>query len=437
MNEKMDNKFREMEANASGTPSAAAWSNIEKSLAGGKSKAFFLYWTMGVLCVAAGIYLAAQNTQDTGEVAQTEPLAAVENHVMEPKANMLAVEDMDMNQDISNASNITLETEKYITVKPVNTPRSIARTTSKSGANKSNTTLGAINEVQIENPSLAESTENNFSQEKEETIEEANISVSPPLVMEEKEIVPTVDLEEEEELGDPCPAMSSKQKKNFFVEGMLFLGSHFKRFENATNESMLLRKDTEKSWYNWGGSIGVGMYLKPNIYVSTHLEYLQQKDLFSFSKDRISRMIVDYDPETGEQLSANTVSGSWTSSGEISRTLIDGSINVGYMFGSKGGRNKWQFGVEPALLYNLSLLSEGKVMLAQDDIRRLEDEALYQSSLGLGYQLHVVATKEMQNGLLLNVKPFYRSYIDQWSSNNADALSIPTLGLKVGLRKVF
>ena len=350
---------------------------------------------------------------------------------------MLAVEDMDMNQDISNTSNITLETEKYITVKPVNTPRSIARTTSKSGANKSNTTLGAINEVQIENPSLAESTENNFSQEKEETIEEANISVSPPLVMEEKEIVPTVDLEEEEELGDPCPAMSSKQKKNFFVEGMLFLGSHFKRFENATNESMLLRKDTEKSWYNWGGSIGVGMYLKPNIYVSTHIEYLQQKDLFSFSKDGISRMIVDYDPETGEQLSANTVSGSWTSSGEISRTLIDGSINVGYMFGSKGGRNKWQFGVEPALLYNLSLSSEGKVMLAQDDIRRLEDEALYQSSLGLGYQLHVVATKEMQNGLLLNVQPFYRSYIDQWSSNNADALSIPTLGLKVGLRKVF
>ena len=433
-NEQTDKGFRQLEATSLIMPSPQVWEGIEDSLDGKKSRKGFWIWSLSLLalCGVAGLgYLF-----DSQYINNKSSLATQSSSVR----SVISTSHSAMHeQNTSNSTNgLIMAEEQQLSsnvIEPKDNP-SVENHTVILQNNKPKHTAPVLHTPTISNHDLLDEA----SLENTLTVSDENL---PPLETEVSDYTAVVDrLEPEDEvdetiLDDPCPSMNQKVKKHFFLELGGLAGSHLKQFSTSNESVSQLREDTESEWYTWGGFVGAGLYLKPNLYFSVNLDMLQQKDLFEYSREGISRMIVEYDPMTGEELSSHTVNGSWSSQGEIKRTTLDGSFNVGYMFNNGvASRNAWQLGIEPGVLYNISLISKGKVMVDQEEISRLENENLYRESLGLGYQMQLIIAKHLKNSLQLNIKPFYRGYVGEWSTSSDD-LNISTFGVKVGLRKTF
>lgn len=441
-NQQTDKNLRQLEATSLIMPSEHIWGNIEHELDGGKSKKAVWFWSLGCLCAALlGSMAWIGFSEQPNPTPSTAPIVSNDNSSVETSSTESLSVDKQYVESTKQPRRATFDknhaSTNFIKTKIWNTPSS-KNSFSESVEHKT------VPE-KIDSESATFGVEETFPTEKVEMAvvnnSEDNLPPTPEVVIAKIPKVSETSINTENEIipeDDPCPALDNKIKKHFFIEAGGLLGRHDKQFASVNEGTTSLREQTESAWYTWGGFAGIGIYLKPNLYLSTNLDIVQQKDLFDYSITGISRMVVEYDPATGERLNTYTETGSLQSEGEITRTTVDAGLNIGYLFGNgRAYKNAWQFGVEPGLLYNFSLQSNGKVMMPDNSISRVENENLYENSLGLGYQVHLVAVKNMRKGLQLNIKPFYRNYVDSWASNGNEDLDIPALGVKLGLRKIF
>jgi len=234
-----------------------------------------------------------------------------------------------------------------------------------------------------------------------------------------------------------CHDFRIKKRKSYFVEAGLQLGRPIKSISGSESEKPLLdlRNLTERSWYSWGAYGKIGMYLNKNIYASTGIEFMQSKELFILEKEAITRMIITFDPNTGQPTDTSFVTGNLVNKGEIRYNAIDLPLSVGFL----SNVQKWNFGAEVSARINLKFSATGKTYNQNLTLTRIENEGnMYKSNIGLSLKGSVMIGYNIFRKTTVILKPYYL-----WQTKPVNDASNPVVtklnnvGVELGVRRDF
>jgi len=234
-----------------------------------------------------------------------------------------------------------------------------------------------------------------------------------------------------------CHDFRIKKRKNYFVEAGLQLGRPLKTISGSESEKPLLdlRNHTERAWYSWGAYGKIGMYLYKGIYASTGIEFVQSKELFILEKEAITKMIINFDPNTGLPIDTSFVTGNLVNKGEIRYNATDLPLSVGFL----SNVQKWNFGAEVSARINLKFSATGKTYNQNLALTRIENEAnMYKSNIGLSLKGSVMIGYNIFRKTTVILKPYYL-----WQTKPVNDASNPVVtklnnvGVELGVRRDF
>lgn len=235
----------------------------------------------------------------------------------------------------------------------------------------------------------------------------------------------------------PCPPWTDNKSHKYFVEFGGLVGSHRKQYQSNSELSMA-RDGTEKEWYTWGSYLGVGVSIRPQLYVKLSANFMQQKETFVYTNNTATRLVVDMDPATGNPMRSYTQSGKYISEGEARYNTLDGALHFGFVVKPSTQTKSWQLALEPGLLYNMTLSTRGKYLDSSSQVSRLEENEVYKSNLGLGIQSQLAATKQLNCHIALQIKPYHKMYFNSWNSgSNSIDVQVHSFGIQLGLINRF
>ncbi len=236
-----------------------------------------------------------------------------------------------------------------------------------------------------------------------------------------------------------CPSFKKTIRLYPYVESNILGGLASKSFINKNNDSEIdswieRRKNTEDPWYEWGLNATVGFNFTRNLYAGLGIEWNQAKEKFEYSEEVITKMVITFDPNSGEPIDTTIEQGYLINKGEIKYNTIDIPVTVGYTQTFNG----WNVGLEMSLLYNVSLEATGRVFDQKFTLSRVENEQIYQSSIGLGWKGSLVLRKHLANGFSVQIKPTYRTYLtDVTQSIHPIGHKFRSYHVNLGVRKDF
>jgi len=234
-----------------------------------------------------------------------------------------------------------------------------------------------------------------------------------------------------------CHDFRIRKRKSYFVEAGLQLGRPLKTISGSDTEKPLLdlRNLTERSWYSWGAYGKIGMYLYKGIYASTGIEFVQSKELFILEKEAITKMIINFDPNTGLPIDTSFVTGNLVNKGEIRYNAIDLPLSVGFL----SNVQKWNFGAEVSARINLKFSATGKTYNQNLALTRIENEGnMYKSNIGLSLKGSVMIGYNIFRKTTVILKPYYL-----WQTKPVNDASNPVVtklnnvGVELGVRRDF
>ena len=235
-----------------------------------------------------------------------------------------------------------------------------------------------------------------------------------------------------------CPTFT--KKKNIpkpFLELSGILGSHSKSIEQGLGSQVLLdnREATEKSWLGYGAQLTIGWYLNSNFYLVSGVEVSRATDKFDQSREGLTKMIIDFDLESGDPVDTSFVVGNIVNSGIVKYDMLEVPLILGY----RQLIGKWSLGLEAVALLNLKFAASGKIATANGTISTIADEgSVYKSNIGLGLKSSLVMGRYISHGVSLQSRVTYKSYL---SDINETTYELPTQmqfwRLELGIRKEF
>ena len=234
-----------------------------------------------------------------------------------------------------------------------------------------------------------------------------------------------------------CHDFRIRKRKSYFVEAGLQFGRPVKTISGRESEKSLLdlRNHTERAWYTWGAYGKIGMYLYKGIYASTGIEFMQSKELFILEKEAITKMIINFDPNTGLPTDTSFVTGNLVNKGEIRYNAIDLPLSVGFL----SNVQKWNFGAEVSARINLKFSAIGKTYNQNLALTRIENEGnMYKSNIGLSLKGSVMIGYNIFRKTTVILKPYYL-----WQTKPINDASNPVVtklnnvGVELGVRRDF
>ena len=219
---------------------------------------------------------------------------------------------------------------------------------------------------------------------------------------------------------------SSSDRSKYFLEIASIIGFHDTHLDNEQGSTNTYRSDTESNWYTWGTRLAFGYHLTNSLYLKTGLEFIESRDKFSFEKEMIQLL------ESTSNFSV--VQGSYFNRGDITYR----QWNIPLTIGIEKQKGKLIYGLEGSALFNLRFKSEGKVQVGEFDFSRVENEAIYKNSLGLGYRAALMLGINLTERNALYFKPSYAQYLSVTNLKNALVNSkLSQYYLEVAFKKRF
>ncbi len=234
-----------------------------------------------------------------------------------------------------------------------------------------------------------------------------------------------------------CPSFENKNKHiPLFAEINGIIGSPNKQLTAIESSTLLDNRNlSETDWYMWGANIGLGVNITPNIYAGVGLEWSQTKDKFLKKQDALTKVIISFDPKTNQPIDTSYVTGLLINKGEIKYNMLDIPVYAGVTknFGT------WDFGLELGALFNMSFSAEGKIINQNQDVSRISQEApIYKDKIGMGIRGSLVIRKYLGNGIALQVKPTYKTYLNEIQNSNYNLnTKLSMVRVDIGFRKDF
>ncbi|HPK09607.1 MAG TPA: hypothetical protein PK246_04665 [Saprospiraceae bacterium] len=432
----IENRLRDLSDMQSTTPPAIVWKNIENEL--NKKNNKLIFWICGSLFLIATIgaisYFGFGSKATNNQVEKLEYYQDVEL-TTESEIDITKNEVLYSDTKTSPTDN-TIKTESIANSKSPTNSQIALNDYKKQFELKKNLDFNQ-SRLEIEDYSMA----NNDHDEKLEKHHEKNsplcISIIPHYKndhIEHHANIPVIHSVVQNEVT--CPTFKKSVKISPFIEIGSSIGKPLNKFGNSTNPELLeLRKTTEKSWYSWGLYVHGGLYLNRNLYFGTGIEWTQSKDKFYNEKGGLSKIIITFDPQTGNPIDTSYVTGKFISEGEVRYNSLDIPLFLGYA--QTYGR--WNYGLELAALLNLSFKVNGKVIDQNAQISRVETVGdIYKNNIGLGLKACIFAQYQLNNGMSLLLKPSYRQQFNEiQQSNYPIKMTWKNVGFDMGLRFNF
>ncbi len=234
-----------------------------------------------------------------------------------------------------------------------------------------------------------------------------------------------------------CPTIRKKVKPDWFVEIYAGGGIPYKSMELVhpnQQEIYNLRSETEMPWYTWNFGGMVGVKLRNNFSFSLGGRFTQIKDIFSFEKEAVQKLIIDFD-YYGVPIDTTIIRGSVVEKGENRHTIIDIPVMIGYTI--KMNKN-WSFQLDAGAVINLSLNSDGKIMTGLDAIEKIDNLNPYRESIGLGLLGGLSLQRKVSEQSILYLRPDFRYSMQDWNKTDEGIrMSYNTLSMNVGYRIYF
>jgi hypothetical protein len=234
-----------------------------------------------------------------------------------------------------------------------------------------------------------------------------------------------------------CHDFKIKKWPKYFIEPGLTLGSPIKSISgNAEYNQLLgLRRQTENAWYSWGAYLHVGMSFKNGLYAGLGVDYLQAKERFILVNEAITKMIINFDPQTGLPIDTSFVTGNLVNKGEIRYNTVDIPVLVGYLTHHK----VWNFGAEVSARYNVYFDAQGKTYNQNLNISRIENEPnMYKSNIGWSGKASFIVSYNFGKSTQFLLKPYYWWQFNPINeSNNPITTKWSGTGLEFGWRKIL
>ena len=145
-------------------------------------------------------------------------------------------------------------------------------------------------------------------------------------------------------------------------------------------------------------------------------------------------MIINLD-QNGNPIDTSFVSGINESKGEIKYSLID----IPLYFGAATNLGYFSIGAEIGAVLNIAQSVTGKMVTLTDEVSYIQDQDLtYKTSIGLGLKASLILRKELSNGLSIQVKPGFKTYLNPMSKDDyAITSKYSTFNVNIGIRRDF
>lgn len=234
-----------------------------------------------------------------------------------------------------------------------------------------------------------------------------------------------------------CVDFKNKNSPLFFFDIYVGLGSPLKNIAvdaQIDNPLLELRKETEKPWYVWTLGGAIGLEFDNNISISSGIQFHQIKEKFNFEQEGVKKIIVTFEPD-GTPLDTAYITGKSIENGEIKYNLIDIPITLGYSLNTS---DKWSIKIEAGPIFNLSMAASGKIISNESYIRRREDLALFEKSIGIGLYGGLGLERKIGEKSIVYLKPNYRYSLKNWNIDNSPIqIKYNSFVLNLGFKKYF
>jgi hypothetical protein len=435
-----------MEHSKSALPPPFVWKNIEHTISPNTSRRKTLFFLLAfTAATAVGTYLWSTQHGD-----KTNANKIVENYssIASNDANPTTEVATSINQSTKSTNTPTINTtiNEFLQVK---TSQKL-----KSSKNRPelSTPLLSIKENPKGKRETYKSDTTKGDEAKTQAISKLAISISarnklfkfPPLQIKNnlKDISTIAPLQSATNVAPSNENQANKLKKararsktGYFVETGTLVGVFNKQF-SPESYTTRLRQETEQEWYLWGVYIGAGLNFSSHFYGSAQLNWTQQKDRFSITRDSITKVIVEDKGDGTTQLSTKT--GKWISEGEINYNTLNGVVLLGYKFLDQKKSKSFNFGVEGGLMYNMRLNTSGKIATSDKTVAQLKDEEIYKTNLGVGISAQLVTQFYLNDNLSITLKPYFSTYFDNWNVPAYNTqMKTHNFGTMLGVKREF
>ena len=82
--------------------------------------------------------------------------------------------------------------------------------------------------------------------------------------------------------------------------------------------------------------------------------------------------------------------------------------------------NKWKIAAQAGVFVNVSLKTEGKILIGEDQIANLEslENPIYKNKIGLAYHFGLSISRQIRPNIALSISPFVRKYTSDFTIND-------------------
>lgn len=447
----IENKMKQIVDGHSIAPPNFVWNNIESNLDNKPKTNNNVIWYIGaiaILLLFSYLYWNANNHIQTSSNSNVLIIPKKSNNPkLGPNKSILPVvteDPISIEKDVSNNEIIveTLDSEVSNTKISINSPKKSTITQYSENNSTKNKNLNSLNSNVLVETFIDEKTNKLVeSNTKSEKLLEQNQLINYSLLPSKYNTLLPFQFDIPK-IKDQviCPSFGKKGNGiSTFLELGVIMGGHSINLENnlndtETNQLLDKRKSTESNWYTWGAYVNLGINITPNFYVGTGIEYTQSKDQFDYTSGTITKMIINLD-ENGNPIDTSFVSGFNESKGEIKYSLIDIPLYIG----AATNLGYFSIGAEIGAVLNISQSVTGKMVTLTDEINYIQDQDItYKNSVGIGLKAALILRKELSNGLSIQVKPGYKTYLNPISKDDyAIKSSYSTFNVNIGIRRDF
>ena len=169
-------------------------------------------------------------------------------------------------------------------------------------------------------------------------------------------------------------------------------------------------------WYSWGFYSHVGTYVYKGLYAGLGIDYSHSKELFISKSESLTKMIINFDPNTGKAIDTTFVNGTLIQKGEINYKSIDIPLVLGF----QKSIHKWNLGLECTDGLNIVLEATGKTFNQHLIVSRIESEKdMYKEKLGWSGKINACAAYHINHCTQIIAKPYYLWQMHPISTQNA------------------
>ncbi len=440
-NRNTDQRFRDLERNESTLPPTGVWDGIEKNLRSKPAHRSGMILLLFIAVAGAGAIWMGLDKQDkvTEQTNYADNLVQADAPVKEVVQTLSEQNVKDAN---SNSEDLDLATdEKSKLEKPtflsLTKPVKIAEKTSpKILSNEDAEPILFTDEDPVKPVASAGQSAEYLGIDA--TIPEAKFTPEDEVIVYDyAEVAENTPNEKDESLQSNLPSSQnttlSRRKRNaYFVEGSLGIGFQSKSL-SPEGSLTTLRNESESAWYTWSGSVSAGLNFTKRVYGLTTINWSQQKDQFYYRRDSINKLII----EKGQGEIGNTQQITYISEGEIRYSTVNGIVQLGYRINNPK-KHRIKLAVEGGLMYNMLLRTNGKLLIDEYTVSRVENEGIYKSSLGIGFAAQLVLEADLTQNSSILLKPYFNSYLTNW---NVDEYPLEMrsrhFGTQLSVRRAF